>query len=566
MGRSASGAPQSSLLWVAGMHRSGTSLLTRCLLPAGVRLPPNLLPPTADNPEGFQESADFVAVNESILALQESPWDASWAMDPCRRTSLSPSLEMEAEGLIRRWMEGDGPLALKDPRLCRTLPFWHRLLGPARMAAGVAIVRHPLAVVQSIGYRDDMPAVKALSLWLRHNLELIGYLRREGLAWPIVSFERLVVDAGAELARLEHLAWHGEPLFQRRELPRCPERVEEVPPDLQALALRFHRGLSEADRAGAVREGLLQDVEASVNGDPHLLQQLLALESRRRHALGDALAEERGRAQLLAPELDEAELAGLEGPRQHASAEQLAQWRRDDVPFHHLDGVQLRLRGRAGRERGGREPGTGEPRAVLSDITLTISGGQRVGLLGHNGSGKTSLLRLLSGIYQPTGGTLSRHGEPLAPIIDQSLGYSRELTGLQCCRHYHLLHLADQVEWPAFLARVQEFTELGEALATPLKTWSLGMQTRLSFALTTGRRVQGLALDEGLGAGDQWFQRKARRQLDAFIDRAGTLVLASHSNVLLQRYCSRGIILEQGRIRFEGTLFRALQLYKGMAA
>jgi len=75
--------------------------------------------------------------------------------------------------------------------------------------------------------------------------------------------------------------------------------------------------------------------------------------------------------------------------------------------------------------------------------------------------------------------------------------------------------------------------------------------------------VQGLALDEGLAAGDQWFQRKARSHLDRFIEAAGTLVLASHSEDLLRRYCTRGLILERGRLVYDGSLFRALQLYKG---
>ena len=89
------------------------------------------------------------------------------------------------------------------------------------------------------------------------------------------------------------------------------------------------------------------------------------------------------------------------------------------------------------------------------------------------------------------------------------------------------------------------------------------MRTRLSFALITFREVHGLALDEGLAAGDQWFQRKARAHLDAFIDEAGTLVLASHSEDLLRRYCSRGVILERGRVIYDGSLYRALQLYRG---
>jgi lipopolysaccharide transport system ATP-binding protein len=151
----------------------------------------------------------------------------------------------------------------------------------------------------------------------------------------------------------------------------------------------------------------------------------------------------------------------------------------------------------------------------------------------------------------------------MAPVIDQSLGFSQELTGLQLARYTHRLHAANLHSWPCYLEQLEAFTELGEALGTPIKTWSLGMRTRLSFALITFRKVEGLALDEGLAAGDQWFQNKARKHLDQFIDAAGTLVLASHSEDLLRRYCTRGVILERGRLRYDGSLYRALQLYRG---
>ena len=115
-----------------------------------------------------------------------------------------------------------------------------------------------------------------------------------------------------------------------------------------------------------------------------------------------------------------------------------------------------------------------------------------------------------------------------------------------------------------FYEKILIFTELSEFMDTPIKSWSQGMQTRLSFALITNRPLSGLALDEGLVAGDQWFQRKAKIQLDNFIDGLGTLVLASHSVDLLQRYCSRGIILHKGQIQFDGSLFRAIQLYQNL--
>ena len=305
---------------------------------------------------------------------------------------------------------------------------------------------------------------------------------------------------------------------------------------------------------------VVDEVEALLNQQPHMVHQLLAIETARRHSLGHALAVERRGVEPQARLLGETDWQRLEVQQQQPANPSLLQFQ--------LRGVAVDLRGRQQR-LSLRQLALGRPRPssaalALEGIDLQIERGERIGLLGHNGSGKTSLLRLLSGIYQPTAGEFRCHGALLEPIIEQSLGYSQTLTGWQICYYSYLLHHRRQLSWPEYRQQIAAFTELGDALATPTKTWSQGMQTRLSFALITSRRVIGFALDEGLVAGDQWFQRKAKAQLDQFMDQEGTLVLASHAVDLLQRYCSRGVILERGRIRFDGSLFRALQLYQGM--
>lgn len=560
------------------MHRSGTSFLVRALVVAGVELPANLLPAAADNPEGFQESADFVALNEALLAQAGSPWDGTWpltaSVDPAQVLGLENECRRGLEALLVQGRGADrldalGLLALKDPRLCRTWNHWQRFLPAAWQRWGVAIVRHPFAVVASIGYRDDMHPIKALALWLRHNLEMLPAdpSSAQG-AWPLLCFERLLLDAAAELTQPLRqwrqgglmVAANPGPGGPSRPLPAIPAQLEGVDQAWQDLALRFYRALTTAHRLDQVDPAICAEVDQQLNQQPLLSQQLLAIETGRRLALGHALAAER---RGLAPSsrlLGEADLAQLELAQRPPAAD----------PHLELQGVCVDLRGRELRHSlkhlalGVRRSGT-RPLA-LDGLTVQIARGERVGLLGHNGSGKTTLLRLLSGIYAPTAGNLRCHGELLSPIIEQSLGYSRELTGVQLCYYTYLLHQRQHTSWACYLREIEAFTELGDALATPTKTWSQGMQTRLSFALITGRSVTGLALDEGLVAGDQWFQRKAKDQLDRFMAQAGTLVLASHSVDLLQRYCSRGLILEQGRIRFDGSLFRALQLYKGMAA
>ncbi|MBM5799993.1 MAG: ATP-binding cassette domain-containing protein [Cyanobacteria bacterium K_DeepCast_35m_m2_023] len=557
------------------MHRSGTSLLVRALCRYGITLPPNLLPAAADNPEGFQESADLVALNEALLNRAGTLWDGTWPLKPqARAAALTAGQANQVCRVLGGWClpqpSATSPplLALKDPRLCRTLPLLEQALGTQWLAAGVAIVRHPLAVVASIAYRDDMHPTKALALWLRHNLDLLVLAAQTHPCadWPLLCFERLIARGDAELAPA--LAWlrqQGYGLAAQpqaplplRPLPAVPTALDAVDGAWQQLALQLYDALAAAPRLGAVDPAVVAVVRQQLDSAAPLNQQLLAIEARRRDQLGRALAELRRGSPGNPPLLGEAELTVLERSGQPVSTDWLLQLHR----------VAVDLRGSQQRRSLKRllmHPKLEPLRPLaLADLDLTIGPGERVALLGHNGSGKTTLLRLLAGIYEPTAGVLRRRGQPLAPILDQALGFSTELTGLQIMRLNHLQH-AHSMGWHDFVAEIDGFAELGEALAQPIKTWSLGMRTRLSFALITARQLSGLALDEGLAAGDQWFQRKARQRLDQFIDASGTLVLASHSEDLLRRYCSRGLILEQGRIRYDGSLYRALQLYKGIA-
>jgi ABC-type polysaccharide/polyol phosphate transport system ATPase subunit len=554
------------------MHRSGTSFCVRALHQHGIQLPPNLLPPAADNPEGFQESADLIALNDAILAAQGSLWDGSWplqnnALTESRSHQQPQGLQRETKRLLQSWCSPAAHqlIALKDPRLCRTMPQISAALTPAWFRFGIAIVRNPAAVVGSIGYRDDMPPLKALALWLRHNLDIIELRQRLPMvsAWPLIRFEQLLEQPERTLqpalnlwreAGLE-LSLTPKEILQQRESPKPPKTLTDVPQQWLDLAQAFYQAMHQADEIGSVSETALEPVRELLDGSPQLSQRLLALEANRRDQLGQLLAQERRNTEK--PQLlGEEDLKALENKQN------------DDEPAYvRLKQVCIDLRGREQRRslkrlltqqgRSGLRP------LALDHLDLSIGHGERIGLLGHNGSGKTTLLRLLGDIYRPSSGQIQRDGPAMAPVIDQSLGFSQELTGLQLARYTHRLHAANLQSWPSYLEQLETFTELGEALSTPIKTWSLGMRTRLSFALITFRKVQGLALDEGLAAGDQWFQNKARKHLDQFIDAAGTLVLASHSEDLLRRYCTRGVILERGRLRYDGSLYRALQLYRG---
>ena len=537
------------------MHRSGTSLLTRALSNLGFLLPPNLLPPAADNPDGFQESADFVCLNDALLAKVGGTWDGTWPLNIGNEVSKAKGLDNLCLKTLLSWL-GSLPshefLALKDPRLCRTISQWFNFTPSNLMLLGISIFRHPFSVVSSIGYRDDMHPTKALALWFRYNFEFLQWGLIFAPDWHLINFERFLVSPYSELEsfllsysmidKIHNLKSNIECIV-RYPVPDIPTILDGIESNFLDLAILFYESLCKCKKFGDIDINVLDQVNNLININPLMTQQLLAIESKRRQTLGDALAFERRGVSFNKRNLGEVDWQY--NPKAFQSSTH-------DNQHVILSNASLDLYSR------------NKISIVIDNMNLSICKGERIGLLGHNGSGKTTLLRILSGIYKPTRGTITFFSKYLTPIIDQSLGYSRELHGKQICYINYLLYHQNTMSWNEFYDRILQFTELADYMNFPIKSWSQGMHTRLSFALTTNRSLSGLALDEGLVAGDQWFQRKAKIQLDNFIDLSGTLVLASHSVDLLQRYCSRGIILHKGKIQFDGSLFRAIQLYQNL--
>ena len=198
--------------------------------------------------------------------------------------------------------------------------------------------------------------------------------------------------------------------------------------------------------------------------------------------------------------------------------------------------------------------------AALQDVNCTIREGERVALIGHNGAGKSTFLRLISGIYQHTGGFFEAR-VPVFPMINKSFITSPELSGLQAIKAHYLLTHGNLCDFKAFCSDVISFSGLGDFVHLPVKTYSQGMAARLLFAALTAGSHDCLAMDEGFGSGDSRFYEKAQGRLNAFLAAAGTLVLASHSDGLLRQFCSRGLVFQKGSIVFDGLLENALSFY-----
>jgi ABC-2 type transport system ATP-binding protein len=206
------------------------------------------------------------------------------------------------------------------------------------------------------------------------------------------------------------------------------------------------------------------------------------------------------------------------------------------------------------------------PRIVtaLDGIDLDIRAGDRVAIVGANGAGKTTLLRVLAGIYHPSAGSIDVLGRCLS-LFDLSAGFDEEATGYENIMRRGLVIGARRTEIDARRAEIAEFTELGDRLDLPLRTYSSGMMLRLIFAVATAVEGEIVLLDEWIGVGDQQFRKKARQRLDEIVARAGILVLASHDVDLIKNTCNRAILLQEGRITAGGTTEEILGRYLGGA-
>jgi len=197
---------------------------------------------------------------------------------------------------------------------------------------------------------------------------------------------------------------------------------------------------------------------------------------------------------------------------------------------------------------------------ALNSISCKLYGGEKVALIGHNGAGKTSFIRTISGIYKLTSGFIERKVD-VYPMIERSFIVEEELTGYDSAKAHYLIMNNSLDGFEDFLDYVIQFSGIGEYLYLPLKTYSEGMASRLTFSLLTFHKHDCLALDEAIGTGDQNFYKKAQKRLNEYLTSSGMLILSSHSSALLRRFCERGLVFSSGSIIFDGNLEDALRFY-----
>jgi lipopolysaccharide transport system ATP-binding protein len=184
---------------------------------------------------------------------------------------------------------------------------------------------------------------------------------------------------------------------------------------------------------------------------------------------------------------------------------------------------------------------------ALKDVSLEIHPGDRVGLMGHNGAGKTSLLRLLAGIYEPTSGQIQVRGK-VSSFINLGLGMDLEATGAENILLCGLMFGLGFDEIRRLTPSISEFSGLGDFLEMPVRTYSSGMMMRLVFSIVTSVHAEILLMDEWLSVGDADFVVHAEERLRNLVDSASILVLASHSEGIIEDLCNVVVRLEHGEV------------------
>jgi lipopolysaccharide transport system ATP-binding protein len=200
-------------------------------------------------------------------------------------------------------------------------------------------------------------------------------------------------------------------------------------------------------------------------------------------------------------------------------------------------------------------------KAALEDISLVVKRGERLGIIGRNGAGKTTLLKLITSNFAPTRGTVVVNGTVQA-LINTGLGFHPEFTGYENIRASLVYNGLAEADLESAIADIVDFVELDEYLHQPIKTYSLGMQSRLYFATATAIRPDILIIDEVLGAGDAYFSAKSADRMKRLTSSGATLLLVSHSMTQILQFCDEAIWIENGRVMLRDSALTVVNAYE----
>lgn len=197
---------------------------------------------------------------------------------------------------------------------------------------------------------------------------------------------------------------------------------------------------------------------------------------------------------------------------------------------------------------------------ALSDVSFEVKKGETLAIIGKNGSGKSTLLQLICKTLTATDGSVSTNGR-IAALLELGSGFNPEFTGAENIRLYAAVLGLSQDEINARYDSIVQFSEIGEFLNQPVKTYSSGMQVRLAFSVAIHVNPEILIVDEALSVGDAYFQAKCAAEIGRIIERGTTVLFVSHDIASVKTLCDRALLLEKGKLVFDGAVGEAVELY-----
>jgi len=197
-----------------------------------------------------------------------------------------------------------------------------------------------------------------------------------------------------------------------------------------------------------------------------------------------------------------------------------------------------------------------------NDISFTIERGESVAFLGHNGAGKSTALKIITGVTTPTSGTVEVHGK-VSALLDLSAGFDPQLTGRENLQLRGRLWGLTQAEITELLPEITDFAEIGKYMDQPMRTYSTGMKARLGFSFASALKPDILILDEVMSVGDREFSKKSLARMQEIISRDGiTLLFVTHSLASAEKFCKRAIVINHGSLMFDGPINKGISYYK----
>tara|TARA_B110001452_G_scaffold228672_1_gene204224 strand:- start:159 stop:869 length:711 start_codon:yes stop_codon:yes gene_type:complete len=198
---------------------------------------------------------------------------------------------------------------------------------------------------------------------------------------------------------------------------------------------------------------------------------------------------------------------------------------------------------------------------ALKNINFDVIKGENIAILGRNGAGKSTLLKCIAGFLRPSEGIVITRGRIML-LAGTNPGFQPDTSGRENLRLLAPLYGIENEKIDDFIKGVEEFTQLGESLNRNYRGYSTGMKGKLGFGFITGLTPDVLLIDETLGVGDLEFRAKAQIRLKKFIERSGSVIMSTHSLGLASEMCTKGILLDGGKILFQGDIKECINIYR----